>query len=95
MQSRRPWLPHVAELARFDDVIALEGATLADAGGKGPKLDHPTVLVGPEGGWSDEERACGLPVVGLGTHVLRAETAAMAAGALLGALRARLARPNR
>jgi RsmE family RNA methyltransferase len=47
-------------------------------------------LIGPEGGWSDAERACGLPVVGLGSHVLRAETAAITAAALLGALRCRL-----
>jgi RsmE family RNA methyltransferase len=48
------------------------------------------ILVGPEGGWSDEERAAGLPSVGLGAQVLRAETAALAAGALLGALRSGL-----
>ena len=38
-----------------------------------------------------EERALGLPSVALGGHVLRAETAAVTAGALLGALRAGLA----
>jgi RsmE family RNA methyltransferase len=46
------------------------------------------LLVGPEGGWSDAERDRGLPVVGLGPTTLRAETAAIAAGALLTALRA-------
>jgi 16S rRNA (uracil1498-N3)-methyltransferase len=46
------------------------------------------VLVGPEGGWDDAELAAGLPRVGLGPHVLRAETAAVVAGALLCALRA-------
>jgi RsmE family RNA methyltransferase len=47
-----------------------------------------TVLVGPEGGWSDEERALELPTVGLAVHVLRAETAAITAGVLLTARRA-------
>jgi RsmE family RNA methyltransferase len=41
------------------------------------------VLIGPEGGWSESERARGLVAVGLGTTVLRAETAAVAAGVLL------------
>ena len=48
------------------------------------------VLVGPEGGWSASERAAGLPRVRLGPNVLRAETAAITAGALLAALRAHL-----
>ncbi len=69
--------------------------TLAVAGGNPPTLDRPTVLVGPEGGWSDDERACGLPTVGLGPHVLRTETAAVAAGALLVALRTGLLAPHR
>lgn len=95
MQCRRSWLPEVTPLGTFATVRALPDAALADAGGGPPSLDRPTVLVGPEGGWDDEERACGLPTVGLGQHVLRAETAAMAAAALLGGLRARLFRPAR
>ena len=47
------------------------------------------MLVGPEGGWTDDERAAALPTVGLGDHVLRAETAAIAAAVLLTALRRR------
>jgi 16S rRNA (uracil1498-N3)-methyltransferase len=43
--------------------------------------------VGPEGGWTSAERSSGLPIVRLGAHVLRAETAAIAAGVLLTALR--------
>ena len=92
MQCRRSWLPEVTPLGTFASVSALPGAALADLGGAPPSLAQPTVLVGPEGGWDDEERACGLPTVGLGQHVLRAETAAMAAATLLGALRAGLSR---
>jgi 16S rRNA (uracil1498-N3)-methyltransferase len=90
MQSRRAHLPVVDDVADFAAVAALPGACLADAGGAPPSLDRPVVLVGPEGGWSDEERAAGLPVVALGEHVLRAETAALTAGSLLAALRAGL-----
>jgi 16S rRNA U1498 N3-methylase RsmE len=39
--------------------------------------------VGPEGGWSADELASGLPTVGFGLSVLRAETAAVMAGALM------------
>jgi RsmE family RNA methyltransferase len=52
------------------------------------------VLVGPEGGWSDEERASGAPRMRLGPHVLRAETASIAVGALLAALRDGIVAPN-
>jgi len=94
MQCRRSWLPEVADATTFDAVAALPGATLADAGATvGPTLERPTVLVGPEGGWAPHEREWGLPVIGLGPHVLRAETAAMAAAALLAGQRARLLRP--
>lgn len=92
MQSRRAYLPEVGEVVRFSDVVALPGACRADAGGAAPSLDHPLVLVGPEGGWTDEERSSAVPAVGLGTQVLRAETAAITAGALLTALRAGLVR---
>jgi 16S rRNA (uracil1498-N3)-methyltransferase len=94
MQCRRPWLPEVADLATFASVSGRSDAALADSGGAPPSLDRPTILVGPEGGWTDEERACGLPAVGLGPHVLRAETAAMAAAGLLSALRAQMVRPG-
>ncbi|RTL09604.1 MAG: 16S rRNA (uracil(1498)-N(3))-methyltransferase, partial [Acidimicrobiia bacterium] len=47
-------------------------------------------VVGPEGGWTDRERAeASRPAVALGPHVLRAETAAIAAGVLLAAARER------
>ena len=91
MQCRRSWLPEVLDATSFAAVAALPAASIADAGAvAGPSLDRPTVLVGPEGGWAEEERSCGLPAVALGPHVLRAETAAMAAATLLAGQRARL-----
>ncbi len=50
--------------------------------------------MGPEGGWSDDELGAGLPTVGLGPNVLRTETAAVAAGTLLVALRSGLLAPH-
>ncbi len=92
MQSRRVWLPVVEPPAPSCGVLAElgqgGGAALADMGGRPLSLDHPIVLVGPEGGWAPPELAEGLPVVGLGPTVLRAETAAVVAGTLLCALRA-------
>ena len=89
MQSRRAWLPAVAPLASFDELVAGlgTGTVLAQPGGPPPTLDHPTLLVGPEGGFSPAELDRGLPTVGLGPTVLRAETAALAGGLVLSWLR--------
>jgi len=94
MQSRRSWLPAVEDLQSFAEAAAIPGAALAEPGGAAPSLDRPVVLVGPEGGWSDDEAASDLVRVGLGPAVLRTETAAVAAGALLCALRAGLVSPT-
>ncbi len=90
MQSRQAWLPMVDPLATFAEVAAEQGACRADRGGDPPTLATPLILTGPEGGWDLAERGAGLPVVGLGPGVLRAETAAIAAGVVLTALRAGL-----
>ena len=90
MQSRQVWLPSVAPVSAF---ASLPSGAMAQMGGSPPSLSHPTILVGPEGGWDDSELALRLPRVGLGPTVLRAETAALAAGLLLCALRAGTVRP--
>jgi 16S rRNA (uracil1498-N3)-methyltransferase len=87
MQSRRTWLPEVAGLTSFSEVCALPGAVAAQMGGAAPALERPTLLIGPEGGWSVAERASLPAVVGLGPGILRAETAAITGAALLCALR--------
>ncbi len=87
MQSRRCRLPEVLSPVPFLEASRRPGAALADPGGEGPSLAHPVLLVGPEGGWSEAERAVGLPRVALGAAVLRAETAAIAAGVVLSGLR--------
>jgi 16S rRNA (uracil1498-N3)-methyltransferase len=93
MQSRRSWLPEVEPVALFAEVAARPGAALTDRAGARPGLDRRCLLVGPEGGWTDSERAADLPVVGLGPTVLRAETAAIVAGAVLCGFRSILFAP--
>jgi 16S rRNA (uracil1498-N3)-methyltransferase len=90
MQSRRVWLP---EVVGVQAPSAYPTAALADPGGRPPAAGDTTVLCGPEGGWSDEERRAAPARIGLGPGVLRAETAAVTAGALLAALRHGLVRP--
>lgn len=89
MQCRRPRLPVVEPLRAFADVVVRPGAALATLGGQLPTLATPFVVVGPEGGWSPEELDAPLPRVGLAPYVLRSETAAITAGALLAAARLR------
>jgi 16S rRNA (uracil1498-N3)-methyltransferase len=87
-QSRQVWLPTVEGPVAFADALAASGpVALAERGGAPPSLRRPTVFVGPEGGWSDDELAAVEHFVGLGPSVLRAETATVAAGLLLAALR--------
>ncbi|MGH9138727.1 MAG: RsmE family RNA methyltransferase [Acidimicrobiales bacterium] len=92
-QCRRAWLPEVASVATFADAAAWPGAALAHPDGDTPTLDHPTLLIGPEGGWSPEEEDAVPARVRLGPHVLRAETAAIVAGAFLAGLRAGVLAP--
>jgi len=98
-QSRRLWLPEVElvggiEALAGEGAVSGEGAVAADAGGRPLRPTDRVVLVGPEGGWDDDELLVSghaLDRVGLGEHVLRAETAAITAGVLLTALRTGLA----
>lgn len=88
-QCHRPWLPEVTDVASLDDLAAGRFGPIAaaDRDGQAPSLDVPGIAVGPEGGWAPAERDRSLPRVRLGAHVLRAETAAVTAGAVLTALR--------
>ena len=89
VQSRRIWLPAVEAVTPFAALAVEAGAAVAHPGGGPPSLVHPLVLIGPEGGWDEAElAAAGVAHVGLGPSVLRTETAAVVAGALLCALRA-------
>jgi 16S rRNA (uracil1498-N3)-methyltransferase len=93
-QSRGVYLPKVSFAS---DISAVVGATnsfgqtvLADAGGGPPTITGPTMLlIGPEGGWTEEERTL-CPRVAIATTVLRAETAAVVGAALMTGLRSGL-----
>lgn len=94
-QSRRAWLPVVSELAATDLVVErLRVATqaivlhetaqrsLADV--RMPTCGEVVVVVGPEGGLTEDELAAfGGPPYRLGPTVLRSATAGVAAAAVL------------
>ena len=86
MQSRQVRIPDIGQVAEFADLAANPGAVRADITGNPPSLDPPTVLIGPEGGWSDTERHQ-LDAIRISSSVLRSETAAITTAALLTALR--------
>ena len=90
-QCERTALPEIAPLTKLDALIRdwPEGRTLyfCDERGGDPFTPSPgpaAILIGPEGGFTDEENAtirahpCAVPV-SLGPRILRADTAAVAA----------------
>jgi 16S rRNA (uracil1498-N3)-methyltransferase len=82
-QCRRAWSPTVTFLPSYSSAVLLTGVSLAAVDGE--KYDpnrHQVILVGPEGGWSPDELAVSVPRVVLGPHILRAETAALAAASV-------------
>ena len=102
-QSGRAVVPTIDEPVTFDSLLENcstgEGSALclmfAERDGEGlmeaiEAVQRPqsvTALVGPEGGWTDEEiesaRRAGWRIVTLGGRILRAETAAITVAALL------------
>lgn len=92
MQSRRVRLPVIDPPMAVAEVAAMAGigAALAVPGGEPPTLDRPTILIGPEGGWSPDEESAVPATVGLGPLVLRTETAAVVVGTIYAALRSGL-----
>jgi len=87
-QCRRVTLPElIGPMTLAEAARAIDGLARCDLDGEPAPAGLSACAVGAEGGWSDAERALELPSVGLGTTVLRAETAAVTAGALLTGLR--------
>jgi 16S rRNA (uracil1498-N3)-methyltransferase len=86
MQSRRVRLPDVRPVTRFADFDPVN-SVLAEPGDRplDPVTDR-TVLIGPEGGWSNSELD-GRTTRSLPGGILRAETAAIAAAVLLASVR--------
>ncbi len=99
VQCRRAYLPLITPPVTVDVFLALanaDGSTAAmtQPGGPPPVDGLDWMLVGPEGGWSERELSLA-PAVGLGPNVLRAETAAVVAGAFMVALRDGLLAPSK
>lgn len=86
-QSRRAFLPTIEGPRSLAEVSSGTGVAMAHPGGGPMTPDIRTVLIGPEGGWTPTELSGGAPTVGLGSHILRVETAALAVTTLLVALR--------
>ena len=98
-QSRRVRLPEISPAIRFERAIAAtaEYGCFLDEAAAPPLLstlpaertaaDHIAVLLGPEGGWTEAERQLardsGWRPASLGPQILRTETAAVAALAIL------------
>src|SRR5207244_938584 len=93
-QSKHYYLPALDEPIAFTDVLSLPAASkimFAERGGgplKPALAGSPVLyLIGPEGGWTEEElraaQKSGFNLVSLGEAILKAETAAIAASALI------------
>ncbi len=97
-QARRAWFPTVADLATTEDVVHLldqaSVRVVLHEAASGPLADVPVpgrgeivIVVGPEGGITDEEldsfATVGAEPLRLGTSVLRSSTAGVAAAAAL------------
>lgn len=87
MQSRRLWLPVIEGPHRASEVLGWAGVAVAEPGGRSPTVGDVGLAIGPEGGWSDDELAAARDRVALPGGILRAETAAVVAGAVLVGLR--------
>jgi 16S rRNA (uracil1498-N3)-methyltransferase len=98
-QARRAFLPEIDEPVAFDDALPFQATyrVALDEDPEVPRLIAPladaadsiAIFIGPEGGWTEEERgeftAAGWTRASLGPLILRAETAAIAALAIIGA----------
>lgn len=83
MQSRRVWLPRVLDVVSFDEAKLSVTCAIADPDGGDLVADTDTILVGPEGGFTEGELNSVSRRVSLSPNVLRVETAALAAAFLL------------
>ncbi len=97
-QSRRASVPEVLQPATLGEALTMIAGTrvvlaeseeqvmLKDALQSNPATDEVTLAFGPEGGWTGSElksfRAADWVVASLGSTILRAETAAIAATAI-------------
>ncbi len=89
-QSERGIVPTVADPVRLDQAVSAESVLLYERhdGPRLAQLDPPaTVIIGPEGGFTPAEveaaTLAGAGVAGLGPRILRSQTVAVAAAAVI------------
>jgi 16S rRNA (uracil1498-N3)-methyltransferase len=98
-QSRRATPPEIPDPMKFSDAVRLtadlrivlseseQQTHLGEAAESEPAAEEVILAVGPEGGWTSEElhqfQQTGWIPASLGTTILRAETAAIAAAAII------------
>ncbi len=86
MQSHRVRLPTFDAVIPAIDWLARPEVAVAHFDGDEIGAQHTSIAIGPEGGWSPNELSGIDRRVSLGATVLRAETAAIAAGTMLTAM---------
>jgi len=95
-QSRRTFLPEIDGVSRFRDLLKVvegrrifldENREASTFGSLAIGEETISILIGPEGGWTEDERSlareAGWQSASLGPRILRAETAWLAAMAIL------------
>lgn len=92
-QCGRAWVMRLEPPIDFDEALSPQpgvSVILSDISGEpagAPGHEPLRLLVGPEGGWTDQEleraRAGGARITRFGAHTMRIETAALAASAVL------------
>lgn len=90
MQSRQVWLPELTGPLGVTDLANEPGVARADLGGAPIDASVACLLIGPPGGWTEDECRIAPKSITLGSSILRSETAALVAGTLLVSLRARI-----
>jgi 16S rRNA (uracil1498-N3)-methyltransferase len=92
-QSRRAFLPEIAEPVKLAAALAIQASqriVFDEESSRrleiAPGFESIALMVGPEGGWTDEERSefGEWQAVSMGPLILRAETAAISALAIAG-----------
>lgn len=89
-QCGRAWTMDIGPSTPFRETLSQPGLVMADASGEPYAASGQrdiTLLIGPEGGWTDEERAAareaGARTASFGPHIMRIEVASVAAAAII------------
>ncbi len=94
-QSGRGTLPALYEPMKFEEIFSAYTFPMIAFDPSGKSWTHKDfemtnalgICIGPEGGWSEQElaflREKNIPIISLGSQILRAETAAVAVSSLL------------